>query len=140
MFVVQKLAQDSEAGINMFHMIFIRQSMLLLISYGHVKSEGHDLSRMGYHSYCKYSADTRRLVALRNLFDWTAGILLAFSIQLMPVSQSVSLSRLLVFFTPLLAYFLINEKISVPEILTIAGGFTGVLLIMNPSWFNTDQL
>lgn len=86
-----------------------------------------------------YSGETKRLVSLRSFLDWTAGLLLTFAIQLMPVSQSVSLSRLQVFFTPLFAYFIIDEKVSVAEILTIAGGFLGIVLIMNPAWFNASQ-
>jgi len=53
----------------------------------------------------------------------------------MPVSVSVSLSRLSVFTTPILAYLFDGETVSWKEVATIVGGFIGVLMIMNPSWF-----
>ena len=94
---------------------------------------------MGTVKLLEYSKETRMLVFWRTIIDWTAGLLLTFAILLMPVSESMSISRLTVFFTPILSFFLIDEKISIYEIMSIIGGFLGILMILNPSSFNSIE-
>lgn len=58
------------------------------------------------------------------------------SIYLMPVSVSVSITMTATFFTALIAYIIESEALSKREISTIVVGFFGVLMIVNPKWFN----
>lgn len=58
------------------------------------------------------------------------------SIFLMPVSVSVSITMTATFFTALIAYLLEGEQLSKRELSTIVIGFLGVLMIVNPEWFN----
>jgi len=102
MFIVQKLAQD-QSNFNLVHMLLVRQLVVLIFSYVHAKMEGYKLGWFGYGLFKSYSKKTRQLVMLRCTLDFVSGVFLTLGIQLMPVSQSVSLSRLTVFFTPILA-------------------------------------
>ena len=138
LFIVQKLTTD-KVGMNAIHMILIRQFVGLLLSYVYAKTQGLNLSWMGYYILCDFTKESRRLVMWRTLIDWTAGLLVTFAILYMPVSQSISISRITVFAVPILAFVLIDETISCLEILTIVGGFTGIIMIMNPTYFNSSS-
>ena len=78
------------------------------------------------------------MIMWRSITDWTVALLLPFAILFMPVSQSISISRITVFTVPLLAYIMIDERISYSEILVIIGGFFGIIMIMNPILFNAN--
>jgi len=56
----------------------------------------------------------------------------------MPVSVSVSISRLQSFVTPVIAFFLIGETVGWAELLSLGGGFMGVILITNPTMFQKE--
>lgn len=138
MFILQKLGQDV-SGINVLHMLIIRQVCILLGGYIHGKLNDDDHSNMGWKQFKRYPQELKRLIYLRCVIDWIASVLVIFAVMLIPVSLTVSVSRLSVFFTPLLAFIIDNEKVTKYEICTIAGGFLGVLMIMNPSFFDSSD-
>lgn len=138
MFILQKLGQDV-SGINVMHMVVVRQACILIGGYIHGKAVGEDHSKVGWEKFRSYPKETKRLLYLRCFIDWVASVLVIFAVMLIPVSLTVSVSRLSVFFTPLLALLIDNEKVTKYEICTIAGGFLGVVLIMNPTLFDSSE-
>lgn len=121
------------------HMIVVRQICVLLGSFIHGKANDTDHSMMGWREFSKYPQETKRLIYLRCLLDWVASVLAIFAVMLIPVSITVSMSRLSVFFTPLVAYLIDHEVVTKYEVCTIAGGFLGVVLIMNPTLFDSSE-
>ena len=75
----------------------------------------------------------------RTIFGYVSIGTTVISIQLMPVSVAVSLMMLLGLTTSLLAYFLMDEVLSIPELCAILGGFFGCLLITNSDMFITNN-
>lgn len=138
MFMLQKLCQDI-SGINTMHLFVVRQLCIFIGGYIHGKANGEDFSRMGWKEFKMYPYETRKLILLRCIFDWAAGVLLVFAVMLMPVSLSLTISRLSMFFTPLFAFLIDKEVVSVHEVLTIAIGFLGILMVMNPTWFSNGS-
>lgn len=91
---------------------------------------------MGWKLYSQLSNQSKINVWLRTLFAFGSFSALMASIFLMPVSISVSISMTVTFNTSIIAYFLEDEKLSMREISTILMGFTGVLMMVNPNWFD----
>ena len=61
-----------------------------------------------------------------------------FAVYLMPVSIAVSIMMTTTFVTSIIAWLWVGEKLSMKEIIFITGGFMGVLMLVNPSWFRLD--
>lgn len=74
----------------------------------------------------------------RTIFGYISIILTFISIQLMPVSNAVSIMMLLGLTTSLLAYFIMDEILSIPELCAIVGGFFGCLMITKSDIFISD--
>ena len=60
------------------------------------------------------------------------------AVYLMPVTIAVSITMTTTFVTSIIAWLWVGEKLSWKEILFITGGFMGVLLLVNPTWFRLD--
>ena len=56
----------------------------------------------------------------------------------MPVSLAVSMMMTTGFVTSIIAWLWVGEKLSLTEVIFIIGGFSGVLMLVNPSWFAHD--
>jgi drug/metabolite transporter (DMT)-like permease len=74
----------------------------------------------------------------RSLYGYGSICTTFLAINLMPVSIAVSIMMSTTFVTALLAYFISGESLSYGEIITITLGFTGVLILVNPSIFESD--
>lgn len=61
------------------------------------------------------------------------------AITICPVSIAVSIMMTQVFVSTLTGFFLAGEKISVYEIISIIGGFFGVILLVNDQFFTSDH-
>ena len=61
-------------------------------------------------------------------------------VSYLPFIASASILNIAVFVTCICGYFFAGEKVSFPELVAIAGGFAGVLLILNPSLFGQFQM
>ena len=57
----------------------------------------------------------------------------------LPLSDSQSLLSCAVFATMLLGYFILDENLSTREIVTICGGVAGILILINPQYFNFEK-
>lgn len=109
-------------------------------AYLHGKLFKQDHSWMGYKAYkYEFSPEARKGVWVRSLYGFGSFFTSMMSIYLMPVSVSVSLTMTATFFTPLIAWIIEREIISLKEAATILVGFIGVLMIVNPRWFNHPQ-
>jgi len=74
-------------------------------------------------------------MSVRCIVDYMGVAFMMLSVLLMPVSVSVSISRLQSFVTPVIAFFLIGETLGWAELLSLSGGFMGVIFITNPNLF-----
>ena len=119
--------------------MLIRSIMTTLGGYLHGKWVGEDHSWMGWKIYSQLSYDSKMTVWLRTLFAVGSYASTMTSIFLMPVSISVSITMSVTFITSVVAYFLEGEKLSIREISMIIIGFTGVLMMVNPNWFNDSS-
>lgn len=62
------------------------------------------------------------------------------AIYYLPLAVSQSLLSCAVFATMILGYFVLDEKLSAREILTIIGGVAGILILVNPEWFGHETV
>lgn len=58
----------------------------------------------------------------------------------MPVSIAVSIMMTTAFVTSLIAFLIAGEKLSGLELLIIIGGFSGVIILTNPSLFTPETV
>lgn len=77
-------------------------------------------------------------MSVRCIVDYMGVAFMMLSVLLMPVSVSVSISRLQSFVTPVIAFFLIGETLGWAELLSLSGGFMGVIFITNPNLFQKE--
>ena len=83
-------------------------------------------------------ADRKNLpmLILRSFFG-TVGILCNFyAVDHLMLSDASMLNKMSPFFAVLASYFLLKEKIRLPQVLTLAGAFAGALFIIKPSVSN----
>ena len=121
------------------HLVLISRLCATVGGYFHGKVTGQDHSLFGYKQYQNFTYETKKSVWLRSIYGFGAFIAAMISIFLMPVSVSVSITMTATFFTPLIAYLLEGERLSKREVATIMIGFLGVLMIVNPDWFNLPK-
>ena len=78
---------------------------------------------------------------LARSFFGTVGILANFyAVDHLMLSDASMLNKLSPFFAVIASYFLLKEKISLPQVLTLAGAFLGALLIIKPSFANLSLI
>ena len=85
--------------------------------------------------YGRLERKHQKQLFLRTFFGYlsiTTGLL---SIQLLPESISVSIQLAQVFSSALAGWLWAGENITVCEMISIVGGFFGVLITVNTSWF-----
>ena len=109
---------------------------MTLGSYLHGKYFDQDHSYMGLKMYNTFSFEAKKSVLIRTFYAYAAYGATMVSIFLMPVSVSVSITMTATFITAIMAYLIEREKLSLKELTTIFIGFLGVLMIVNPNWFN----
>ena len=117
-------------------MLFMRHACITLGAYLHGVSAGQDHSWFGLKQFWEFSQSVKLSVLLRSVFGFGSFIATMIALYLMPVSICVSIMMTTVFFTPVLAFVIHGEALSLKETSTIMLGFTGVVMIMNPTWFN----
>lgn len=78
----------------------------------------------------------KKSLFLRSFYGYGAIVAAMIAILLCPVSMSVSIMMTQVFMSALAGYFFNNEIISRMEILSICGGFFGVLILTNEHFFH----
>lgn len=113
---------------------------MLLCSYLHGKIYDYDHSWMGYKLYQTFSTDVKKAIWIRAFFGFGSYITSMISIFLMPVSVSVSITMTVTWITAIMSYFINNEMLSWREISMIVIGFFGVIMVVNPAWFNSNKL
>ena len=72
------------------------------------------------------------LLFLRGLFGSVAMLLFFYTIAAIPLGEAVILNKTSPFFVTILAYYLMNEKISSYTLFALVIGFIGVVLIIEP--------
>ena len=78
------------------------------------------------------------MLLLRSFFG-TVGILCNFyAVDHLMLSDASMLNKMSPFFAVLASYFLLKEKIRLPQVLTLTGAFAGALFIIKPSLSNLD--
>lgn len=105
-------------------------------AYLHGKLYDQDHSYMGLKMYRSLSNEAKWSVWMRTMYAFGSYGATMISIFLMPVSVSVSITMTATFVTAIMAYILEGEKLSLREVMTIMIGFFGVIMIVNPDWFN----
>jgi len=74
-----------------------------------------------------------KLLALRGIFGFTAMFCYFFTISTVPLATAATLVKTAPFFTAILAYFFLKEKISKNIWSAVFIGFIGILMILRPS-------
>lgn len=88
-------------------------------------------------SFCK--SNLKDLI-LRSLFG-TLGILFNFyAVDHLVLSDASMLNKMSPFFVVVFSYFILKEKIALPQILIVAGAFLGSLLVIRPTFSNMDLI
>lgn len=108
-------------------------------AYIHGWLNGDDHSWFGMKAFKDYPPEMKISVLLRSFFGFGSFVSTMIAIYLLPVSVAVSIMMTTTFFTPILAFLIHNESISLPELITICVGFFGVLMVTNPDWFNHES-
>lgn len=85
------------------------------------------------HTPAKLPGGKFHLLLLRGFFGFSAMILFFYTITVIPLGEAITLNKTSPLFVAILAFFLLNEKLSVLGILALFVGFLGVLLVTNPS-------
>lgn len=135
MYSSQKVAQ-ALVDIKWQHMLLFRFLWVMFGAYVHGKLRGDDHSWFGLKAFKDYTREVKISVLLRSFFGFGSFVSTMIAIYLLPVSVAVSIMMTTTFFTPILAWLIHDESISIPELITIVCGFFGVLMITNPDWFN----
>ena len=78
----------------------------------------------------------KKSLLLRSFYGYGSIVAAMIAIMLCPVSMSVSIMMTQVFMSALVGFFLNKEVLSRMEILSICGGFVGVLILTNEHLFN----
>ncbi len=73
-----------------------------------------------------------KLLLLRGLFGFSAMILFFYTITTIPLGVAITLNKTSPLFVSILAFWLLNEKVSSRAIIAIIIGFAGVILISKP--------
>ena len=82
------------------------------------------------------SNDLKKSLWWRSFYGYGAIVAAMIAIKLCPVSVAVSIMMTQVFMSAFAGYLFNNEIISRIEILSIFGGFIGVLVLTNEHFFN----
>ena len=101
-------------------------------AYIYGKNDGVDFSTAAYF---RLSEKIRSSILWRSIYGYGSIVATLAAIQLMPVSIAVALMMTTVFITAVMAYFFAGESLSEYEILSICGGFFGVVMLTNPTLF-----
>ena len=118
------------------HVLFISSLVIWLGAYIHGKICGVDF---GYDALSKAPAQIKLSILKRTLFGYLAIIATFLAIQFMPVSTAVSIMMTMALATSIFAYFMLDEVVSLPEFVAIAGGFFGCVLITNSDAFISND-
>ncbi len=80
----------------------------------------------------------KKYFIMRSLFG-TMGILCNFyAVDHLVLSDASMLNKMSPFFALIFSYFILKEKITVPQALIVAGAFAGSLLVIKPAFSNID--
>lgn len=79
-----------------------------------------------------------KYLIMRSLFG-TVGILCNFyAVDHLVLSDASMLNKMSPFFALIFSYFILKEKITMPQALIVAGAFAGSLLVIKPTFANLD--
>jgi len=90
---------------------------------------------MGFKVFANFDLKTQKSLFLRSLYGYGAIVAAMIAISITPVSIAVSIMMTQVFVSTLTGFFLAGERISVYEMISIIGGFFGVILLVNDQLF-----
>ena len=135
MYSGQKIAQDVTA-VRLSHVVLIRSTMMILGAYVYGKRDGVDFSLSRFRDFPSH---IQKSLFLRSCYGFGAVLAAMIAIQLTPVSVAVSIMMTQVFASALAGYILSNESLSVPEAISMVGGFAGVLILTNDNIFGNPD-
>ncbi|WP_226962153.1 DMT family transporter [Sulfurimonas marina] len=84
------------------------------------------------HTPPKLSGGSFHLLLTRGLFGFLAMILFFYTITTIPLGEAITLNKTSPFFVTILAFYLLDEKLSPMTLLALLIGFLGVILIVKP--------
>ena len=131
MYSGQKVAQNV-THVKLANIILIRSFIIILGAYIYGKRDGVDFSPS---SFMNLPSRIKNSIFWRSFYGYGAIVAAMAAIQLTPVSISVSIMMTQVFVSAIVGFLLANETLTSSEILSIIGGFTGVLLLVNDNIF-----
>ena len=131
MYTGSKFAQEL-THVKLTYVVIIRSIFLMIGAYVYGKNDG---VTFGIDTFMSFPPIVRSSLIKRSLYGFGSIVVTFMAIQLMPVSIAVSIMMSTSFVTALLAYIMMGEKLAVSEVLTIFGGFMGVVVLTNPKLF-----
>lgn len=84
------------------------------------------------HTAPSLSGGKFHLLFLRGVFGASAMVLFFYTITAIPLGEAITLNKTSPFFVSILAFYLVNERLSKRAILALAIGFMGIVLITKP--------
>lgn len=120
-------------GVKLSHIVLIRSLFIMLGAQIYAWKDGKSTSITKVY---ELPSHLKKSLFLRSFYGYGAIVAAMIAILLCPVSMSVSIMMTQVFMSALAGYFFNNERISRMEILSICGGFVGVLILTNEHFFN----
>jgi len=85
------------------------------------------------HTPSKLPGGKVHLLFLRGFLGFSAMILFFYTITVIPLGEAITLNKTSPLFVAILAFFLLNEKLSRLNILALIIGFFGVVLVTKPT-------
>jgi len=84
------------------------------------------------HTAPSLSGGKFHLLFLRGFFGASAMLVFFYTITIIPLGEAITLNKTSPFFVSILAFYLMNEKLSSKALLALMIGFMGVVLITKP--------
>jgi len=134
-YAAQKISVDLCLPQMVFFVLF-RSVMITFCSYLSGKYASIDFSGFGMVTFYSLPRQTQGTILQRCFFGFTSYLMAMLCVSYLPLSISASILNAAVFMTCVCGYFLAGEHVSCHQLVAITGGFAGVVLLLNPQFFN----
>ena len=105
---------------------------ILLFSYTEGKLIGIDFTGMGWTLFRSFKWETQKMIVWRVIFGLSNLCLALGTVYFLPLTIAQSMLACGIFTQMLLGWIILDEQLSLKELLTIIGGMVGVFILLNP--------
>jgi len=128
------VAQE-KTKVDLVYILLIRSLFIILGGYMYGKRDGVDFTPALWNSF---STKIQSSLFWRSFYGYGSIVSAMLSINFAPESIAVSIMTTVVFVSVVVGYVFGGETISTYEILSISGGFIGVIMMVNEQFLFKD--